>query len=301
MEWFTSRIKGAFNIVRLRVWAVAVLAVVFVLGGQTWLTDAGLTGNAKLLDQPHVIILVFLAAMSCEFIDSALGMGYGTTLTPLLLLGGFSPLQVVPCVLLSELFTGLSAAYMHHRDGNADFLRDPEVRKTSFYLSLFSAVGAISAVMIAIRIPKIWLNGIIATIVVSVGVLILVTFRCQISYNRRNILVLGLVAAFNKGMSGGGYGPLTTAGQVVSGVRAKSAVAITSLAESFTCLVGIICYWLFGGSLDWGLAIPLTLGAMLSVPLATLTVRNLPEGIMKGAVGVMSCILGVVMIVKLVG
>ena len=301
MEWFANRIKGVFNIVRLRVWAVAILAVAFILGGQTWLNDAGLTGNSNLLNQPHVMFLVFFAAMFCEYIDSALGMGYGTTLTPLLLLGGFSPLQVVPCVLLSELFTGLSATYMHHRDGNADFLRDPEVRKTAFYLSLFSAVGAASAVMIAIRIPKIWLNSIIAIIVVSVGVLILVTFRCQIPYNRRNILILGLVAAFNKGMSGGGYGPLTTAGQVVSGVRAKSAVAITSLAESFTCLVGISCYWLFGGSLDLALAIPLALGALLSVPLATLTVRNLPEGIMKGAVGIMSCVLGVVMLVKLVG
>ena len=39
---------------------------------------------------------IFLAALFCEYIDSALGMGYGTTLTPLLLLAGFDPLEIVP-------------------------------------------------------------------------------------------------------------------------------------------------------------------------------------------------------------
>jgi len=40
------------------------------------------------------------------------------------------------------------------------------------------------------------------------------------------------------GLSGGGYGPLVTSGQVIFGVPAKSAVAITSLAEGITCLAG---------------------------------------------------------------
>jgi uncharacterized membrane protein YfcA len=50
------------------------------------------------------------------------------------------------------------------------------------------------------------------------------------------------VAAFNKGLSGGGYGPLVTAGQVVSGLPPKHAVAISSVAESFTCVVGLAAY-----------------------------------------------------------
>ena len=37
-------------------------------------------------------------AFVCEFVDSTLGMGYGTSLTPILLLMGFEPLQVVPAV-----------------------------------------------------------------------------------------------------------------------------------------------------------------------------------------------------------
>jgi len=52
---------------------------------------------------------VILLALSCEYIDSSLGMGYGTTLTPILLLAGFAPVQVVPSILLSEFVTALTA------------------------------------------------------------------------------------------------------------------------------------------------------------------------------------------------
>jgi uncharacterized membrane protein YfcA len=45
-------------------------------------------------------------------------MGYGTTLTPVVLLLGFEPLHVVPAVLLSEFVTGLVAAGFHHKVGN---------------------------------------------------------------------------------------------------------------------------------------------------------------------------------------
>ena len=64
-----------------------------------------------------IVIIAFLA----EYMDSTLGMGYGTTLTPLLLLLGFEPLQVVPAILLSELLTGLLAGFTHHSVGNVDF------------------------------------------------------------------------------------------------------------------------------------------------------------------------------------
>ncbi len=41
-----------------------------------------------------------------EHVDSSTGMGYGTTLRPMLLLLGFGPQQIVPAVLLQELISG---------------------------------------------------------------------------------------------------------------------------------------------------------------------------------------------------
>ena len=138
-------------------------------------------------------------------------------------------------------------------------------------------------------------------IVLAMGVITLATLRRRIRYRPINVVIVGLVAAFNKGLSGGGYGPLVTAGQVVSGMPAKHAVAITSIAEAFTCLVGLAAFLTLSGELVWSLATPLALGALLSVPIATLTVQRLSESIIRGAVGVLTIALGLLSLVKLIG
>jgi len=48
-------------------------------------------------------IMVTLSSFVMEVVDAAMGMGYGTILTPVLLMVGFDPLQVVPAVLVSQL------------------------------------------------------------------------------------------------------------------------------------------------------------------------------------------------------
>jgi uncharacterized membrane protein YfcA len=284
---------------RIQIWAVIVMAIVLVLGIQTVVPEWHLLPSFADHLGPGVILAIFLAALFCEYIDASMGMGYGTTLTPALLLAGFEPLQIVPCVLLSEFVTGIGAAVMHHRDGNVDLLRDRKARTTVLLLSLLSIVGVVAAVTLALRVPKFWLTAIIAIIIISVGVVTLATIRRRLRYRRSHIIAIGAVAAFNKGLSGGGYGPLVTAGQVVSGMPAKSAVAITSLAEGLTCFVGLIAYMLMCGRIDWVLAAPLTAGAVLSVPIATLTVRRLSETVMRTSVGTVTCLLGVLMVVKL--
>jgi hypothetical protein len=285
---------------RIRLWCLAIVLIVGLYGLE--IAVPGMRTFSRISGgEPTVVLLaVFFAAMICEFVDSALGMGYGTTLTPLLLLCGFSPLQVVPCILLSELVTGVMAGAMHQHDGNVDFFTDPVARRTTILLSILSTIGAVSAVFVAVRIPKAWLSGIIAVIIISVGIIILATIRRQFQYRTTHIVLVGGIAAFNKGLSGGGYGPLVTGGQVVSGVSPKQAIAITSIAESLACAVGLVMYLILQrGRLDFYLALPLLLGAVLSVPLATLTVRHLPEKLMRASVGVTTCFLGALTLGKL--
>ena len=286
---------------RVRVWLMVVGAITLLLAAQViWPTFRVMPQFGDGVG-PGAFLAVFLAALICEYVDSSLGMGYGTTLTPLLLLAGFSPLQIVPCVLCSEFITGALSGLFHHRDGNVNFLRDREARSTVVMLSMLSVVGAIVAVTLALSVPKVWLTGIIGVMVLSIGVVILATIRRQLRYRRGHLIALGAVAAFNKGLSGGGYGPLVTAGQVVSGVKAKHAVAITSIAESLTCLVGLVAYFVMTrGLIDIALLLPLVTGAVLSVPIATLTVRRIPDTWMRSIVGVMTCLLGLLALSKLV-
>ncbi|AHF05460.1 hypothetical protein MARPU_07355 [Marichromatium purpuratum 984] len=284
---------------RLLLWAVLVSSVVLALLARDPLVEQGLFDPEWISLGSAALLAVFAAALLCEYLDSSLGMGYGTTLTPLLLLAGFAPLQIVPAVLLSELLTGLAAGLLHHRDGNIDLRRDHQARRTFWLLATLSAVGAISAVLLAVRLSTQWFSVAIAVIVLGMGLVTLITARRRLRYRPAGILAIGSIAAFNKGLSGGGYGPLVTSGQVVSGVAPRQAVAITSMAEALTCLIGLIAYLLLGGGIDWSLALPLSAGALLSVPLATVTVRRLPEALIRSAVGVLTLTLGGLLAFKL--
>jgi hypothetical protein len=277
---------------RLHLW-VGMVAMVIALLSLNALIPQGMWADAELAHTlPRAAILVFLVALTCEYLDSSLGMGYGTTLTPILLLAGFAPLDIVPAILLSEALTGAAAGLLHQRDGNVNFLRDARARRTALLLIVLSAAGAIAAAMLAVRISKTTLTLFIATIIIAMGIVILVTLNRPFRYRPSGIVAIGAVAAFNKGLSGGGYGPLVTAGQVVSGLPSKHAIAITSVAESFTCVIGLTAYLALGRQINWGLTIPLVAGALLSVPIATLTVRRLPEKGMRLIVGLVTLALG---------
>ena len=269
------------------------------------------------------IITIVVIAFLCEYMDSTLGMGYGTTLTPVFMLFGFSPMQIVPVILLSELISGLLAGFFHHREGNVDLkpktadifkIRNmlsplgyiesfkktvPLHLKIALLLAVCSVVGTVVAVFVAVNIPKFWLKLYIGCLVLAMGIIILVCLNKRFRFSWKKITFLGLIASFNKGMSGGGYGPVVTGGQVLSGIEGKSAVGITSLAEGLTCLVGVISYILISKNpLDWKLAPWVIIGAVLSVPLSAKSVKMISERKLKFAIAILTITLGLFTIVK---
>ena len=273
--------------------------------------------------QPWQIFAIITLAFMCEYMDSTLGMGYGTTLTPIFLLLGFGPMQIVPVILLSELATGLLAGFFHHREGNVDFkprttnislivqkLKSlgcvesfkqgiPLHLKVALLLAACSIVGTVVAVFVAVNIPRFWLKIYIGCLVTAMGVIILVCLGREFRFSWKKIAFLGLIASFNKGMSGGGYGPIVTGGQILSGVEGKSAVGITSLAEGLTCLVGIITYVLIlKKPLDLRLAPWIIIGAVLSVPLCAKSVKLISTHKLKLMIAVLTITLGMFTLIK---
>ncbi|MCD4830066.1 MAG: sulfite exporter TauE/SafE family protein [Candidatus Cloacimonetes bacterium] len=258
------------------------------------------------------VLLVFvglvLVALAAEYIDSTLGMGYGTTLTPLLLMLGWQPLQIIPAILFSELLTGLAAAFFHHAVGNVDLLPRrpskgillpsangrhlPVALRVGLVIGSCSLVGTIVAVALAIQLPVFWLKLYIGVLVTAMGLLILFTRKRELPFSWKRIIGLSTVASFNKGLSGGGYGPIVTSGQILSGVGVKSAIAITSLAEGLTCLVGFSAYLVISGWPGTELLLPLSLGGLLSVPLAGFTVRRMRERNLRHVIGWVTLALG---------
>jgi uncharacterized membrane protein YfcA len=243
---------------------------------------------------------VFLA-LGCEYVDSTLGMGYGTSLTPILILLGYTPAQIVPSVLLSEFLTGILAGVVHHEFGNVNLRPGSPAFKVALVLAACSVVGTVAAVFVAVAVPAWALKAYIGLLVLAMGIAILVTTDKTFDFSWKKVIGLGLVAAVNKGLSGGGYGPLVTGGQILAGVDAKGAIGITSLAEGLVCIVGVITYALTGnGAIDWRLAPVLSVGALLSVPLAALTVKKVSLPRMRWAVGGAITALGLFTLSRLV-
>lgn len=249
-----------------------------------------------------VVIIVAVIAFLGEYTDSSIGMGFGTVLTPVLLILGYSPLQVVPCLLLSETLSGISGGLLHHRFGNVDLKWGRAANRTMLVLALFSVIGTAAAVLLALSLSKLYVKFYIAAMIIAISLFLLIGGRFRFSFSFGKMIALGIVAAFNKGISGGGYGPLITGGQVLFGAPEKSAIGTTTFTEGVVCLTGIGPYLVLKeGGLDWQLVAPVLCGALLSVLAATWTVRALPIHLLRLAMGGATLYLGVLLLVSILG
>jgi len=245
------------------------------------------------------MIPIVILAFVCELVDSSLGMGYGTTLTPIMLTLGFEPIEIVPAVLCSEAITGILAGVFHHEFGNVDLRRGSHDLKIAMVLTGFSVVGVLLATIIAINVPSWVIKLYIGVLVLALGLVILLNKKNEYTFSWKRIAGLGWLAAFNKGISGGGYGPVVTSGQVLSGVRGRKAVGITSLAEGITSIVGFGIYMYSGVSLNSSLLLSLILGAVISVPISAFIVSRIPAGKLTYIIGGISTALGGYTLVRL--
>jgi uncharacterized membrane protein YfcA len=244
------------------------------------------------------IIVVAIFSFMAEYTDSSLGMGYGTTLTPLLLLLGFSSGQVVPAILVQELISGAVASGSHHIIGNVDFRPRGLAARLGVVLGICGLLGGAMAATVALHLPEATIKAITGIIVMAMGLLVIGATRLNVSFSWWRAGGLGLVAAVNKGFMGGGYGPVMTAGQVVIGVAPHQAVAITSLSEAMTCIGGLAAYFLGGATLCWPLVIGMVTGGALAAMLSAPTIRALPTAKLRTALAVACFALGSLTLIK---
>jgi len=246
-------------------------------------------------------ILVGIIAFVSEYLDSGLGMGYGTALAPILIILGFDPLKVVPAILISQFVTDIAACIAHHKLHNVNLEVKSKDFKIALILGAISSIGVILSVVIALKIPKWLLTLYIGLLVLSMGILILCTIKKPMQFSWRKLMAISFLAAFNKGISGGGYGPLVMGGQMISGVCAKNAVGITAFAEAATCFVGFMIYLIMGKSIDWKLTGLLVICATCAVPVAAITVKNINSEKLKRYAGALIAILGLFTLLKISG
>src|SRR5690606_26268186 len=132
---------------------------------------------------------------------SAGGMGYGTALTPLMLMMGFDPKQVVPCVMITEMFTGLIAGMVHKEYENVEWKFGPmnETTKMVVVVSLigmgmvaFSIIGTYGI----LQVGKFWIKLYVAVLLVVMGVCSLLTAKRYSNYRPKWMFLFAALAGF---------------------------------------------------------------------------------------------------------
>ncbi|MGE4575036.1 MAG: sulfite exporter TauE/SafE family protein [Parachlamydia sp.] len=267
---------------------LAVLAIIFM----------GYSSLYSLSFDKSFVVLI-LVSFFCEFVDSGLGMGYGTILTSTLLLMGYHPLDIVPTILLSELFTGFASAYFHDQIENVDLKFNGVHFNRAVLLAATSMVGLSLGVYTVQILPENLIIMLIGCIVFISGLFVVVFANQVLEYRNWKMALLAIVAAFNKAISGGGYGPLVTSGQILSGVQGKSAVGITSFAEAFTCLLSVILFRTQGEFTKPELLAPMLFGALSSVPFSVFLISKFNENYLKRVIGFFTMLLGFLLFLKI--
>lgn len=243
------------------------------------------------------LLLVVSFAFIYEVCDAALGQGYGTLGSPTFILLGFDSKIVVPTILISQAVGGLAGAYFHNKFRNADFSnhRTADIKKV--YVIVASGItGVIIASFVGFKVSKEIMTTYIGLVVLAIGIFILSGVTLKFSW--RKLVTIGAISAFNKGLSGGGYGPVVAGGQALIGTGTKNSIGITDLAEAPICIAGFIIWVLLQGLPPVDFMLAMTIGAGLAPPLGAWITYKIPTKKLKMVMGAVITILGVLCLAK---
>ncbi|MFX0043461.1 MAG: TSUP family transporter [Candidatus Hodarchaeota archaeon] len=259
----------------------------------------------------ELILFIILLAFFFESMDSIAGMGFGTALSPLLFLFNYTPLQVVPAILISEAITGIIDSFFDHEYKNVRYCFHPlnDATKISLIIAFFGCVAIFTSIILgyfAVKFPDSLIKMYVAFLVIFMGISGFIRIKLsKMDQSKKHLKMLigfSALAGFNKGIGGGGYGPVITMGQLFSGVYEKSATAIVSFAESIVSIVGIITFFLIsfaGVKVDLVLLPSLFTGGFFAALIAPYLVRIFPNKIWKYFIPIYAIGIGLFSIIKL--
>ena len=246
------------------------------------------------------LILIFLLSLVSAFIDISCGMGYGFTVTPILLIMGYTPEASVPAVLFSSFLGAAFSSFFHQIMGNVDFRAGGDALKIGATLGAFGVIGGVIGARLSLNIPVFYLRVYIGLLVISVGVFILTNRGIKLEFSWTRIAAVGILGSINKGLSGSGFGPIVTTGTIMSGMNEKSSVAIQALSELPVSIVGFTTYLISGALIDWQLTISLGAGVIIASPIATYFVKRVDATQIRRLIGVVALFIGVLTLVSII-
>lgn len=234
------------------------------------------------------LLFVALAGFLASVVDGALGMGFGSTSSTILLSSGVPAPAASAMVNLAKVVTGVAGGASHWRLGNVD-------RRLVVRLAGPGVVGAVVGAFVLTSVDGDALRPVLAVLLMIIGIRILIRFSRPViraeddgpsPSSTRGVGVAGAAGGVTNGLVGA-WGPVVTPFLLQRGVAPRIAVGSVNTAEVAVAVTAVGSLLAGGGSDGVRVAMVLAMlaGGVIAAPLAALTIRHIPARALGLAVG----------------
>ncbi|TFF90287.1 MAG: sulfite exporter TauE/SafE family protein, partial [Promethearchaeota archaeon] len=207
---------------------------------------------------------------------------------------------IVPILLLTQMIIGFSSTIFHQRLKNISLEKDSFDTKVTIVFTASGVVGMVLALIFAVNLSEIFITFYIGLMLLFIGILTL--FKVKFKFSWSKLYVISVISGFNKAISGGGYGPLVTLGQIMTGRDLRSSIAVTEFSEAFLSGLSFIFYCCFTGFINYEFTIPLMIILMLTgiiaTPIGAQFTRKMRRKHTKIIIGFLSITLGLFTLIR---
>ena len=241
-------------------------------------------------------LFFFLIGVFAQFVDGALGMGYGATATSFLLAIGVPPAASSTGVHVAEMFTSGASAISHFKFGNIN-------KKLVRNLLIPGVLGSITgAYLLSDIIDGETIKPFIAVYLIVLAVIIIVKALKKniIKKKTKRLGVLASFGGFMDAVGGGGWGPIVTSTLLGNGRHPRYTIGSVNAAEFAVSFASGVTFLIFGGIAGWQVIIGLILGGVMAAPFAAFLVHKIQRKPMMIAVGILIILLSLRTLSKLI-
>lgn len=241
-------------------------------------------------------LFFFLIGVFAQFVDGALGMGYGATATSFLLVIGVPPAVSSTGVHVAEMFTSGASAISHFKFGNIN-------KKLVRNLLIPGVLGSITgAYLLSDIIDGEVIKPFIAVYLIVLAVIIIVKALKKniIKKKTKRLGVLASFGGFMDAVGGGGWGPIVTSTLLGNGRHPRYTIGSVNAAEFAVSFASGVTFLIFGGIAGWQVIVGLIIGGVMAAPFAAFLVHKIQRKPMMIAVGILIILLSLRTLSKLI-
>lgn len=245
-----------------------------------------------------IILLVLVWGFFAQYIDGALGMGYGATSASLILgTTTLYPAIVSASVHTAEIFVSAASGLSHLRFGNVH-------KKIALPLTCTGVIGGVIGALFVSEMLGEFVKPFVGIILFILGLRIFLRYylknkltvhsKPKGEFSKKFLLPVGLVGGAVDAIGGGGWGPVCTSTLVSANKKEpRYVVGSVNISEFFTTLAIVATFGLTLGfeTFLWYITIPLIIGGVIAAPVAAYTCKKISATVLGLSTGIILMVL----------